>query len=71
MVFNRHSYISQLPLNGGKRYQLAAKSVRIFSNTHHMENQKKELHRVTATAIIHKDGKYLIVKRNSDRRSFS
>lgn len=35
-----------------------------------MENQKKELHRVTATAIIRKDDKYLIVKRNTDRKSF-
>jgi 8-oxo-dGTP pyrophosphatase MutT (NUDIX family) len=35
-----------------------------------MENQKVELHRVVATAIIRKEGKYLIVKRNSDRNSF-
>ncbi len=35
-----------------------------------MENQKVELHRVVSTAIIYKDGRYLIVKRNSDRKSF-
>lgn len=35
-----------------------------------MENRKVELHRVTATAIIHKDGRYLIVKRNPDRKVF-
>lgn len=35
-----------------------------------MEIQNPELHRVTATAIIHKDGRYLIVKRNPDRKVF-
>ena len=33
-----------------------------------MEIQNIELHRVVATAIIHKDGKYLIVKRNPNKR---
>jgi len=33
-----------------------------------METQNIELHRVVATAIIHKDGKYLIVKRNPNKR---
>jgi len=35
-----------------------------------MESQNPELHRVTATAIIHKDGKYLIVKRSPDKDVF-
>jgi 8-oxo-dGTP pyrophosphatase MutT (NUDIX family) len=35
-----------------------------------MTAQNPELHRVTATAIIHKEGKYLIVKRNPDRGVF-
>jgi len=35
-----------------------------------MKRQNPELHRVTATAIIHKDGKYLIVKRSFDRKVF-
>ena len=35
-----------------------------------MEIRDRELHRVTATAIIHKDGKYLIVKRSSDKGVF-
>jgi len=34
-----------------------------------MENQKKELHWVVATAIIRKDGRYLIVKRNPNANS--
>ncbi len=33
-----------------------------------MEN--KELHRITSTAIIHKDGKYLILKRSLDKKAF-
>jgi len=36
-----------------------------------MVAQNPELHRVTATAIIHKDGKYLIVKRSSDKTVFA
>ena len=35
-----------------------------------MEIQDKELHRVTVTAIIHKDGKYLITKRSHRKKSF-
>ena len=35
-----------------------------------MERQNPELHRVTATAIIHKDGKYLIVKRSLEKDVF-
>jgi len=35
-----------------------------------MENQNLELHRVTATAIIHKDGKYLIVQRSPEKKAF-
>ncbi|MBM3257769.1 MAG: NUDIX domain-containing protein [Candidatus Nealsonbacteria bacterium] len=36
-----------------------------------MENSKSELHRVTATAIIHKeDGKYLIVQRSPKKKAF-
>jgi len=35
-----------------------------------MENQKLELHRVTATAIIHKDGRYLIVQRSPEKKAF-
>ena len=33
-----------------------------------MEIQNIELHRVVATAIIHKDGKYLIVKRSPTKK---
>ena len=36
-----------------------------------MERQNPELHRVAATAIIHKDGKYLIVKRSPDKTVFA
>ena len=35
-----------------------------------MEIQNPELHRVTATAIIQKDGKYLVVKRSPDKDVF-
>jgi 8-oxo-dGTP pyrophosphatase MutT (NUDIX family) len=35
-----------------------------------MENQNIELHRVVATAIIHKDGKYLILQRSPNKRVF-
>ncbi|MDI6883150.1 MAG: NUDIX domain-containing protein [Patescibacteria group bacterium] len=35
-----------------------------------MEIQNRELHRIAATAIIHKNGKYLIVKRNPKRKVF-
>lgn len=35
-----------------------------------MVTQNPELHRVTSTAIIHKDGRYLIVKRSSDKGVF-
>lgn len=33
-----------------------------------MEIQNKELHRVVSTAIVHKDGKYLILKRSPDKK---
>ncbi|MFH1820786.1 MAG: NUDIX domain-containing protein [Candidatus Nealsonbacteria bacterium] len=35
-----------------------------------MESQNKELHRVVSTAIIHKDGKYLILRRSLDKKVF-
>jgi len=35
-----------------------------------MEKQNSELHRVTATLIIQKDGRYLIVKRSPERKVF-
>ncbi len=35
-----------------------------------MEIQNKELHRITSTAIIRKDGKYLIVKRSLEKKAF-
>lgn len=35
-----------------------------------MEAQKIELHRVVSTAIIYKDGKYLIVKRSLEKRVY-
>ena len=35
-----------------------------------MEIQNVELHRVVSTAIIHKDGKYLIVQRNPNKKVF-
>lgn len=35
-----------------------------------MEIKDKELHRITSTAIICKDGKYLLVQRNFDKKAF-
>jgi 8-oxo-dGTP pyrophosphatase MutT (NUDIX family) len=35
-----------------------------------MEIKHKELHRVTSTAIIYKDGKYLITQRSLDKKAF-
>jgi 8-oxo-dGTP pyrophosphatase MutT (NUDIX family) len=35
-----------------------------------MEKQNLELHRVTATAIIHKDSKYLILQRSPGKKAF-
>ena len=35
-----------------------------------MEIQNKELHRVVSTAIIHKDGKYLILRRSPQKKVF-
>mgnify|MGYP001595869397 CR=1 FL=1 len=35
-----------------------------------MEIQNVELHRVVTTAVIHKDGRYLIVKRNPNKKVF-
>lgn len=35
-----------------------------------MEIKDKELHRVSSTAIIHKDGKYLIAQRSLDKKAF-
>ncbi|MGB2762609.1 MAG: NUDIX domain-containing protein [Minisyncoccales bacterium] len=36
-----------------------------------MEIKNRELHRITSTAIIHKDGKYLIVRRSLNKKAFS
>jgi len=35
-----------------------------------MEIQNKELHRITSTAIIYKDGKYLVLKRSPSKKVF-
>jgi 8-oxo-dGTP pyrophosphatase MutT (NUDIX family) len=35
-----------------------------------MEIKNRELHRIALTAIIHKDGKYLITKRSPDKKAF-
>jgi len=35
-----------------------------------MEIKDKELHRVSATAIIHKEGKYLIIQRSKNKKTF-
>jgi len=35
-----------------------------------MEIKDRELHRITSTAIIYKDGKYLIVKRSPHKKAF-
>ncbi len=35
-----------------------------------MEIKDKELHRIAITAIIYKDGKYLITKRSPDKKAF-
>ena len=35
-----------------------------------MEIQNRELHRVVPTAIIYKDGKYLILQRSSNKKAF-
>jgi len=35
-----------------------------------MVETKSELHKVTATAIVHKDGKYLIVQRSPKKKAF-
>lgn len=35
-----------------------------------MEIQSKELHRIALTAIIHKDGKYLLVRRSLNKKAF-
>lgn len=35
-----------------------------------MQIQNRELHRITSTAIIYKDGKYLIVRRSLDKKAF-
>lgn len=35
-----------------------------------MEIKNKELHRISLTAIIYKDGKYLITKRSEDKKAF-
>ncbi len=35
-----------------------------------MEIKDKELHRIASTAIIHKDGKYLITQRSLDKKAF-
>ena len=35
-----------------------------------MKIKDNELHRITSTAIIHKSGKYLILKRSPDKKAF-
>jgi ADP-ribose pyrophosphatase YjhB (NUDIX family) len=35
-----------------------------------MEIKDKELHRITSTAIIHKDGKYLLLRRSLNKKAF-
>lgn len=35
-----------------------------------MEIKNRELHRITSTAIIHKDGKYLILRRALNKKAF-
>ena len=35
-----------------------------------MEIKDKKLHRITSTAIIHKDGKYLILQSSFDKKAF-
>ncbi|MFH1509821.1 MAG: NUDIX domain-containing protein [Candidatus Nealsonbacteria bacterium] len=35
-----------------------------------MEIKDRELHRITSTAIIHKDGKYLLLQRSLNKKSF-
>ena len=35
-----------------------------------MEIKNRELHRITSTAIVYKDGKYLIVRRNLNKKAF-
>ncbi len=35
-----------------------------------MEIKNKELHRITSTAIIQKQGKYLIIRRSLNKKSF-
>ena len=35
-----------------------------------MEIKDRELHRITSTAIIHKDGKYLLLQRSLDKKAF-
>ncbi|HBB54204.1 TPA: hypothetical protein DCZ79_01770 [Candidatus Nomurabacteria bacterium] len=35
-----------------------------------MEIKDQKLHRIASTAIIHKDGKYLLVRRNPNKKAF-
>ena len=35
-----------------------------------MEIQNRELHRITSTAIVYKDGRYLIVQRSKNKKAF-
>ena len=35
-----------------------------------MEIKDRELHRITSTAIIHKDGRYLILRRSLEKKAF-
>ena len=35
-----------------------------------MEIKDRELHRITSTAIIYKDGKYLLLRRSLDKKAF-
>ncbi len=43
---------------------------KILETLSKMETKNKELHRVVSTAIIRKDGRYLIVKRTLDKKVF-
>ena len=35
-----------------------------------MEIQSKELHRISSTAIVHRDGKYLLLRRSLSKKAF-
>jgi len=43
---------------------------RIGTKNKIMEIKNKELHRISSTAIIHKNGKYLLVRRSLNKKAF-